>query len=107
MFSCLRISSFSLLLCIVSACGGGGGNPGTCVGSDFSCGRNTGAPTSPAVSVYPTVDLAKINCDQILALFNNDKAAAFAAAQFYLSQGATQLNGDPQRDSIACENLRP
>jgi hypothetical protein len=88
------------LIASLTACGGGGSNAGTCSGSDEVCGRLV---TNRVVSSYPSVDLASITCPQILALFNGDKAAAFAAAQYYLSLGAVRLNGDPQSDKTACD----
>lgn len=96
----VRTLIYVLVLLGASACGGGGGNAGTCFGSAQVCGI-----AEPAVlATYPAVDNATITCPQILALFNNDKKAAYAAAQYYLSQGATRLNGDPESDKTACDN---
>jgi hypothetical protein len=91
----------------LTACGGGGGNPGTCSGSDAICGRGNYTGQSLPATAYPAVNLATITCPQILALFNNDEAAAFAAAQYYLAQGATGLNGDPKSDKTACDAYQP
>jgi hypothetical protein len=87
----------------LTACGGGGGNPGTCLGGDGICARSVGAVQNPTAASYPAVNLSTITCPEILALLNNDRAAAFAAAQYYLAQGAVGLNGDPQSDKTACD----
>lgn len=62
----IQVAGSWLLVAWLSGCGGGGGNPGTCNGSDAVCGRNapsgsTTTVTSPVVSgayVEPTPQIA-------------------------------------------------
>ncbi len=104
----MRILIYVLTLAAsLTACGGGGGNPGTCIGGDAVCGRSVAGTQGLPASRYPAVNLSTITCPEILALFGGDKASAFDAAQYYLSLGATGLNGDPLSDKTACDAYQP
>ena len=93
----------ALALCLAS-CGGGGGNPGTCSGSNEVCGRGTAdATAAPAFISVPAASLDKITCLEILALNRGDKVAALASAQDAYGRGQTRLDGD--KDGIACNGV--
>lgn len=93
-----------VMLVALAGCGGGGGNPGTCSGSDEVCGRIPAASaTDTTVVLVPESQLEKITCLQILVLNNGDKAAAFAAAQDARRRGRLDLDGD--KDGLACNGV--
>ena len=71
------------------ACGGGGGNPGVCAGSDAVCGVGQGNASTPGT---PASDSANLTC----ASFGTQ-----AEAQLAFTFGARQL--DPNNNGIACD----
>jgi hypothetical protein len=90
---------FTAIVCLGGpvACGGGGGNPGTCDGSDAVCGAGLGNPSAPGITpatdtVAPPVDAATAAC----AAFGSQ-----AEAQAALLAGAREL--DPDNNGIACD----
>ena len=96
---CVVLSAVFLL----GACGGGGGNAGTCSGSAEVCG--TGA-TPPAVASFVGVidsQLANVTCPDILIANGGDKTRARAAAQDALARGASNLDGAP-KNGLACDS---
>ena len=97
----LKIIAYAALtLVCITACGGGGGNTGTCFGSDLVCARLV-----PAISFVrvPEDRLPKITCTEISVLNNNDSAAYAAAAKDAYDRGRTDLDGD--KDGIACNGV--
>jgi hypothetical protein len=80
----------------LTACGGGGGNPGTCSGSALVCGGGSGVQ---AVSAAPLVDASRISTVICADM------ASLAQALAYLAAGATQLDADS--DGKPCEDNFP
>ena len=105
----LLVSGSALLY----ACGGGGGNPGTCNASAETCGQqgsSTGAPSGSGSGtgdqVTPVVlvsenQLKTVTCAQILSLNGGNTNNTFFAAQDAFNRGATQLDSEP-KDGIPC-----
>lgn len=107
---CSHLVFFVLIFAALSGCGGGGGNPGECRGSDEVCGRTAQLPvvtTQPPVNGSPlpsntpfvVIDNARIKtikCDDISTL---------AEALAYLRAGGDQLDAD--NDSKPCEEKFP
>lgn len=89
---------------LLSACGGGGGNAGTCSGSAEVCG--TGATPPVLASFVGVIDsqLATVTCPDILIANGGDKTRASAAAQDALARGANNLDGAP-KNGIACDGV--
>jgi hypothetical protein len=83
----------SVLVASLTACGGGGGNTGTCNGSAQVCG--TAAAAAPA----PVVDAARVKSVACKDM------ASLAQALAYLAAGATQLDAD--NDGKPCEDEFP
>ena len=93
-----------LLIFMLGACGGGGGNPGTCFGGDEVCGRTVAAPAVDlGFARVPDSQLKSITCDGIFALNNSNKAKALASAQDALLRGANQLDRDT--DKTGCDKF--
>jgi hypothetical protein len=99
----VRLCCTLALAASLTACGGGGGNPGTCSGSALVCGSGQPVASSAAPETYtpvPAASLGSITCPEILALNGGDKTAALAAAQDAYRRGRTDLDGD--NDGLAC-----
>lgn len=94
----------ALLWSALLGCGGGGDNAGDCFGGDEVCGRLTPGPTSPSPTA-PVVDLSTIICNDVLVAAGGTEPAAYALAQQYYAQGATQLEGK-DNDGDACEEFK-
>lgn len=91
---------------LLSACGGGGGNAGTCSGSAEVCGTAVEpvAASSPSFTGVLDSQIRSTKCLEILAANSGDEARALLAAQDAYNRGATQLDGDP-KDGIACNGV--
>lgn len=84
------------VLCLVAsltACGGGGGNTGTCNGSAEVCGNTVATATAPVVDASRVKSVA---CKDM---------ASLGQALAYLAAGATQLDADS--DGKPCEDEFP
>lgn len=92
-----------LLVSGLSACGGGGGNPGTCSGSDAVCGRNVSTTTTTPTVTTPVVSEAYVEpTPQIAANVAGQCVAPRAASVINPSTG--QPYGDVQ-GSLTTEKL--
>ena len=78
------------------ACGGGGGNPGVCDGSDAVCGMGRGSESVPGATTQETGTPAPGSASVTCASFGSQ-----AEAQAALAAGARQL--DPNNNGIACD----
>ncbi|MCM2340451.1 hypothetical protein [Rhodoferax sp.] len=97
---------------LLTGCGGGGGDPGTCSGSPQWCAETGGVGSAqivPPVVVsttfvrVPDSDVLTVTCPDILALNNGDKVAAEASAQGAYQRGNVGLDGD--KDGFACNGV--
>lgn len=97
---CIVLSAAFLL----GACGGGGGNAGTCSGSAEVCGN--GATPIAVASFVGVIDsqLDAATCPAILLANGGDRTRASAAAQDALARGASNLDGAP-KNGIACDGV--
>lgn len=93
----LPVLALALVLCLpaLSSCGGGGGNPGQCFGSDEVCGEGRGTQSTAATPVPSTTGTGLPSGNATCSSFSTQ-----AAAQAALAAGNTEL--DPNGDGIAC-----
>lgn len=89
----------------LTACGGGGGNPGTCYGG-LACNRQSAPGQGSSADFVRVIDarLRSITCAEIGALNGWEVTASKDAAQDAYLRGATSLDGDG--DGVACEIFR-
>lgn len=99
----IQIAGLLLLVSGLSACGGGGGNPGTCSGSDAVCGRNGSTTTGTTTVTTPVVPGAYVEpTPQIAANVARQCSAPRAAS--VLNPATGQPYGDVQ-GSLTTEKL--
>ncbi len=98
----IQIAGSLLLLSGLAACGGGGGNPGTCSGSDEVCGRTRAANANPAVTPSAGSGTYVEPTPQIAANVAGQCAAPRAAS--VLDPNTGQPYGDAQ-GSLTTEKL--
>ena len=102
----IEIAGSLLLVIGLAACGGGGGNPGTCSGSDAVCGRNVSSGTTATTTTpgtVPVVSGAYVEPPPQLAANVAGQCAAPRAASV-LNPATGQPYGDVQ-GSLTTEKL--
>ena len=115
MFS--KIGVAAGLLALLSACGGGGGNPGVCYGGPQVCAEGVGASSVPSTDAATTSGAGTGGTSSVPSTDPTTSSGAgaglqtAACADFQFQQdaqavflaGARQLDGD--NDGVACESL--
>lgn len=90
-----RLLAGCLLAFTLSACGGGGGNPGTCSGSAEVCGRGTGANPAPnpgaSIGCASSVITASQYCLAYSVTGSTDQAALTYTVQGSTLQGTVTV----------------
>ena len=107
----IQMKTFCLIgwAALLVACGGGGGNPGDCRGSEQYCAAAKDRlpsvqPGQPDFVPVSDAQLQSITCPGVLELNGGDKRAARLAANDAYARGAKDLDGPPT-NGIACDSL--
>ena len=85
----IQIAGSLLLVAALSACGGGGGNPDTCAGSDAVCGRNVSSGTTSTPTTTGTTPVVSGAYVEPIP-----QIAANVAGQCVAPRAASVLNPD-------------